>query len=251
MRALHDAALALSFLSVLPVPRAEATPQALARSTVFFPLVGLVLGAMLVGARHVGLAIFPAGVVDLFLVLILVGLTRGLHLDGLADSADALGSGAPRNRALEIMKDPRIGSFGMLALAGALLAKFQLIAAVGPAAKEAVLLLFPLLARWSVVPVLALVPYARAEGGLGGPFSEGTTWRQAVTASVIMAAALAAAVAVVGWQLLVALLAAVLVSLGWVQYVRRRLGGVTGDTLGAQIELVELGVLASLVAVVP
>ncbi|MCI0341901.1 MAG: adenosylcobinamide-GDP ribazoletransferase, partial [Planctomycetales bacterium] len=154
--------VALSFLTRLPVPLGDVPADELPRSVPFFPVVGLLLGIALAAAawamRGVGLS--PT-VIPVLAVGLLALLTGGLHLDGLADSFDALGGGRrDRGRMLEIMKDPHVGAHGAAAVVLVLLAKVAGVAAADPRT----LLAFPVVARWAVIAPVALFPAARPEG---------------------------------------------------------------------------------------
>jgi adenosylcobinamide-GDP ribazoletransferase len=168
-------------------------------------------------------------------------LTGGLHLDGLADSADAwVGGHGDRERTLDIMKDPRSGPAAVSALVLVLLLKFAALAALLQGGAGAVLLLAPLLGRTALLGMLLTTPYVRA-GGLGAAIA-GHLPRRAGLA-VLLAAALGACFVADGWKALLAVL-----GVGWL--LRRaflaRLGGVTGDTLGATVELAEAAALLAL-----
>jgi adenosylcobinamide-GDP ribazoletransferase len=238
--------LAGAFLTVLPVARGvAATPERLARSMGFFPAAGLLLGLLLAALQRALLPLLPAAPVDALLVLALVVLTGGLHLDGLADTVDGLSGGRDREAALRIMKDSRIGALGAAALALALLLKYLGLHHLPPAIKAPALLLMPAAGRWAQVALAGCCRYVRPEGGTGAAFVEQVGWRQMLLAGVTLAAA---ALALFRWQggallLLLALAAAVLKG-----YYDRRLGGVTGDLLGAATEVVEIFTLLALLA---
>ncbi|MBW1951957.1 MAG: adenosylcobinamide-GDP ribazoletransferase [Deltaproteobacteria bacterium] len=234
--------LALTFLTIFPYPRhLESNPAELARSMVWFPLVGLLLGLFL-GAVYLGLAlIFPNPAVAAFLVAVLVVATRGLHLDGLADTLDGLGGGQTPEARLRIMKDSALGAFGVLGLIVILLLKFALILALIEQADVRALVLFPVLSRWSMVALAYLSPYARPEGGLGQAMTSLVSGRYLWVASL---SALFLALLTYGrrglgaWGLIA--LSTWLAS----HYFQRRLGGITGDVLGAVNEFNEVLALA-------
>jgi len=180
-------------------------------------------------------------------VLVVVGwaaLTRGLHLDGLADSADGLLGGATRERKLAIMKDSRIGTFGLLAVAGLLALKLAFLAELQDLALWRVLVPACALARWAMLLAVFAFPTA-APDGLAGRFKRRCGWPQLVIGTILAAAVSFFFLGVWGLVLL-ALLG--LVTLWWSLGVRRALGGHTGDTYGALGELGEALVLAALAA---
>lgn len=229
--------IAGSFLTRFPV--AQNVPcdgRRLGRSMAFFPLVGLLLGVLLVAADK-GLALlFPRSVADGVLLLLLVLATGGLHLDGLADTVDGLAGGRDRETALRIMKDSRVGAMGAIVLTLTLLLKYLALHALpGPVRSEA-LLLFPAAGRWATVALAAFSPYVRPGGGTGA-FSDHVGKRELLIAGATVAAAAFLLSGVRGFLLLPPL---VLAAAGLCLYFRKKLGGVTGDVLGASVEIVEV-----------
>ena len=235
--------LALTFLTKLPWPwRGPADEAALARSMFWFPWVGAVLGLIFWGAWAGLHRALPAPAAAAVLLTLTVWVTGGLHLDGLADAADGLGGGHTPETALRIMKDSRVGAFGVLSLILGLVLKFSLLLSLATQTSGTrALLLFPIISRWSMVLLAYLSPYARAEGGLGQAMTLGVSPR------VLLGAGLSAgglSLLILGAPGLVLFIAAgALVWLGSL-YFQRRLGGITGDILGATNEVVEVLVLA-------
>ena len=219
--------LALQFLTCLPVSlKAAPGPADWGRSALAYPLVGLLIGLLLAALLTATWAL----------------ITGGLHLDGLADSADAwVGGHGDRERTMTIMKDPRSGPAAVSTLALVLLLKFVALVALAKAGAWPALLLAPVLGRSALVALLLSTPYVRP-GGMGSAMSAHLPRAAAVLALLLAAAgalvagkigALALAVAVVAW-----------LGLRWMMV--RRLGGMTGDTLGAAVELTEVAVLVAL-----
>ena len=242
--------LAAGFITILPVlSRAAAAPETVAASFGWFPLVGFALGALLIAENLLLTPLFGDALAAVLLVLTLTALTGAVHIDALADSADALGAGADRRRALEIMRDSRIGSFGTAAIFFFLALESVALAAMGEAGRTAALWLAPGLARWAMVAVGWRMDYLRPEGAgtsLLGPGGDRGPDRNLALASVL--AALAAA-PVLSWRVLAAYaVAAALAAVLRAAY-RRWLGGVTGDLLGAAGELVEAAVLLAMAAI--
>ena len=235
--------LALTFLTKLPWPwRGPADETALARSMFWFPWVGALLGLGFWGA-WVGLQkILPAPAAAGLLLVLTVWVTGGLHLDGLADTADGLGGGHTPADALRIMKDSRVGAFGVISLILALLLKFSLFLSLpaGTGGTEA-LMLYPVVSRWGMVLLAYLSPYARSEGGLGQAMTLGVSSR--VLAGAGLSAGVLSFLILGAWGLALFGGAGVLVWLGSL-YFKRRLGGITGDILGAANEVLEVLVLA-------
>jgi adenosylcobinamide-GDP ribazoletransferase len=238
--------LALSFLTVIPIRITETLQTGdLGRAGAWFPAVGLLIGLLLIGARF-GLdwafinSQSPDPLARLLVAILLValwaGLTGGLHLDGLADCCDGMLASVSRERRLEIMKDPRLGTFGGAGLILHLLIKVSALAML-PDAAVVPLLLAPALARWLIL-IAARQPMARP-GGLGAEFAVGVTWRTFLNAALIPLAIIAAG----GLRAVVAVVIAHLVALAAIRVARARLGGVTGDVLGLTVELCEAVVL--------
>lgn len=232
--------LALQFLTCLPVPAQPAPePPAYGRSVLYYPLIGLLIGTALAGLAVV-LAGAPAMLSAALLLGAWVAVTGGLHLDGLADTADAW-AGAHGNpaRALEIMKDPCSGPAAIVAVMLVLLLKYAALAAL---VREPVLLLIPpLLGRGAMVALFLTTPYVRP-GGLGSLHAKHLSRR---AASAVTLGSLIAAVALGGIDGLWAIGAAAIAVLWLRRAARRRQDGITGDTLGAACELVEAVVLVA------
>lgn len=243
MTFLQPLLIALQFLTRLPV-RLAGVPEAhqIGRSLLYYPLVGLMLGALLLGLSQ-ALAGAPDLLRAALLLTVWVTLTGGMHLDGLADSADAWAGGVgDRERSLAIMKDPYCGPVAVATLVLVLLLKFAALSAL-PAPAGLVLLVAPVLGRLAIPLLFLTTPYVRP-GGLGATLSANLP-RAAVIAMAVVALMI---VAVVGGRVALWMLATAsamfLLLRGLMQ---RRIGGTTGDTAGAMVELVELGGLVSAV----
>jgi adenosylcobinamide-GDP ribazoletransferase len=229
-------AAAMRFLTIVPLPgRAVAVGE----SALFFPLVGLVLGAALVVVDRATAPLVPLPIRDVLLVGVLAVLTGGLHLDGLADSTDGLFVG-DRGRALGIMREGAIGAFGAAALVIVLALKLRSLDALPAAARTSALLYAPMLARWSMV-VLAFGSRPARPDGLGHAMVSSLTFREFGVATV---AALWVMLANNGARGLVAILVVAVTTIGCRIFAHARLGGVTGDLLGAIGEVNEALVLA-------
>lgn len=237
--------IALTFLTVCPWPGSRlAEREQLAAAMAWFPLIGLLLGGLLGGGGWAGSRWLPPAVVAAGLVLGLTWLTRALHLDGLADTLDGLGGGRTPEAALRIMKDHAIGAFGAAGLVLDLLAKYSLLQVLVAAGAWREIVLFPVLGRWAQVWLAYLSPYARREGGLGEAMTTltgGRTCAWASASGLVLAALL-------GRGAGLAALGAVALATWLVHfYCRRRLGGVTGDVIGAVNEVMEVLALFLLV----
>jgi adenosylcobinamide-GDP ribazoletransferase len=228
---------ALQFLTILPLPRGL-TPdeRALGGSLPFFPVIGLGIGAT-IALIDWGLGfLFPVGVTSVFAVILLIAFSGGLHTDGLADTADGFFSSRPRERILEIMRDSRTGPMGVAAIVCVVALKIALVASVSGPSRAWVLLLTPVAGRSALLVQLALLRYARPEG-LVGLFHLNRCRDHAFWALAFLVAAGGLAG---GFPGLIAGVGSFLFALLFTVYIRRRIGGLTGDTLGASCELTEL-----------
>ncbi len=241
---------ALRFLTVLPVRHGMADDgRYFAGSLFYFPLIGLAIGLLTALAATLLGFILPQAVVALFAIVMLAGISGFLHIDGLADTADGLLSSRPREQKLVIMRDSRTGAMGVTAIIVVLLGKYAALASAGAVLLPAALVLMPLAGRCVQVFSMALLPYARPEGGLGALFYSRKT-RMAAGASalmLLMVLFLFSRFAWLHWQIVaaigIALAGTVLLFSVWC---RKSLGGATGDTLGAVCELSELMVAVAM-----
>jgi len=237
---------AIATLSILPISKAF-SERDLSASLLYFPLVGLLIGAFLMAATHLLRPIFPPLVLSALLLFISVLLTGGLHLDGLADLCDGLGAGATPKRILSVMKDSHIGAFGVIALMLVLLLKFSLFHALIEKGQPKTFLLMGLLSRWAMVLAAFIGEYPRA-AGTGQPFIGKISLKRCLVAS--------GTTVIFSWAILQSfgLLAMLLVALSVIAFVRTlksKIGGLTGDALGALNEKVEVLVLLFLVLIFP
>jgi adenosylcobinamide-GDP ribazoletransferase len=238
---------AFAFLTRLPVWAGPLLEADLGRSVAYFPVVGLVLGLVLTGLASLLAGVLAPTLLAVVLVALHAAVTGGLHLDGLADTFDALGGArGDRRRMLELMRDSRIGAHGAAALVLVLLAKVFAVAQLVAQHDLLALLVFPAVGRWAVTPSIVLHPYAREEG-LGRAFNGAARPRELVIATAIVAVVVAA----LGVRLLLPALGALAVASLFALWLRWRLGGLTGDVYGAAIELGEVAMLALASAMPP
>ena len=245
--------LAVTFLTGIPLKvEGDVSPADLWRSMGWYPLVGLAMGAAAWGVYAGLLELLPSVVAAVLVILVLEVVTRGLHMDGLMDTVDGLLSGAPRERALEIMKDSNVGAMGVVAAVLILILKVAALGALTRADAAA-----PLLAGWCAARALPALdvyawPYARA-AGTGEAFTRertpgpvqlaGGLLVGGVVATMFVSVAVDAAGA---WYAgLVVALAAMCVALLVQAAVAKRLGGLTGDVYGLGIELAEAAALVA------
>jgi len=210
--------------------------DALARSTIFFPVVGLVLGICAVAAAWLTTLLLPGPVAAILIVIVLLAFSGGLHADGLADTADGFFSARPREKILEILRDSRIGAMGVLALLMVFLLKSASLAVLDRQTVLQAALLMPLMGRSSIVLTMALLPYARPEGGLATLFYGRSVRRAALCTLVI---ALACCQLLLGLRGLAMYAAWLVLIFFFARFCTRKIGGATGDTLGAICELSE------------
>ena len=236
--AMRSLVAAVAFLTRIPVGRwVDCGREDVARSAAWFPFVGALLGGIECLAAWLLRPQLPAAVTAVLLVALDVLLTGALHYDGLADSADGFGGGKDRDDILRIMRDHCIGSYGGVALALAGGMKIAaLTALLGGSAWPRAVIAAPLLGRWAILLLSAALPYARATASVVvGMGRKALAW-----GTLLTALALAAGRDPRLWfAAVVVVLVAALLGL----YCRRRIGGITGDTLGAAAELGEIAVL--------
>jgi adenosylcobinamide-GDP ribazoletransferase len=242
---------AAQFLSVIPVPGSE---RLFSRSTTdpryimgsgYFSLVGFLLGLITCILPWIFGSIFPSLVLAALIVVALVALTGGLHLDGLMDTFDGVFGRADPDRKLEIMRDSRVGSFGVLGALCILLLKFALFASLGASLLIPALLIVPAVARWAMILAARIFPSARITG-------LGTAFRQTVSIPRLVLAALISLLAALVFGNLVGLfvwVGASVVAVAIAAWISRQLGGLTGDVYGAIIEITEVVALLLFVAI--
>ena len=243
--------VALSFLTVFPSTLSKSpTTGEISASRAFFPLVGLLLGLLLFGLERAASLVFPPFLTAALLIVVPAVVTRGLHLDGFMDVCDGLFGGYTPERRLEIMRDSHVGSFAVAGAIGLLLLKYgalaSLLTLVAPG-REWVLLLFPVLSRWSMVVALSAFPYVRTQG-LGSPYHRGSA-RMATAGAAITVVGIALLAGGPGGAVMLAVASALAWLLGW--GMARMLGGLTGDTYGAINEITEVVSLVAAVALLP
>lgn len=233
--------LAFQFLTILPVSApGRLEERDLARSTVYFPVVGLVQGLILLVLYWLLSLIFPGAVVDALILAALVILTGGLHIDGFCDVVDGFGSRKGRAETLRIMKDSRVGAFAAAGIALLFIMKFAGLSSLPLGHKGGVIVSMPVLSLWSMVLLARLHSYPREEGGTGKAFVEHTGNRELAMASVITLVITLLAMGV--YALLIYMLIFILTLLMG-EYSRQKLRGVTGDVLGAAKEINDVLVL--------
>lgn len=235
---------ALAFLTRLPGGAHPDGQNQIAQSILFFPVVGLVIGGLGAGAFVLGLEVFSPGIAAVLCLCVTALATGGLHEDGLADSMDALAGGWTREQRMEIFKDSRHGTFGVLSLVLVSLLKFAaLIDLIGLSRWTAVgvIVCAHVLGRSAAVGAMAILPSARAEG-LGASYGSSLPPVQATIALLI---GIAAALVVFGTWSVVTLAGVIAVSSLVGVWAMKKIGGSTGDILGTVEQAAECAVLLS------
>ena len=240
---------ALRFLSVLPAPGStllynkDETAPRLVIGCEYFPFVGLLLAILLWLLVLLFSRLLPQLALSALVAVTLVILTGGLHLDGLMDTCDGLFGGRTRERKLEIMRDSRVGSFGVLGALCILLLKFALLASVPTHSLPLALLLALPTARWSMALALHVFLPARPTG-LGAAYHHAITTRRLLITglvALVIALLIGRLIGLIAW--ITGSLVALLIGL----YITKNIGGVTGDSCGAIDEIVEVATLLILV----
>ena len=251
MKILRDLSLAIRFLTIIPVisfppsnntnQNEEALEENFANSMAFFPLVGMLIGVLLVVLRRIFyyLPVSPL-IGDTLILIVWIWLSGGLHLDGFADSVDGFFGGHNKEEILNIMKDSSTGAKGVVALVSLLLLKFVLLVEMPLLLKDAALLFTPTIGRWSMVIAAFLGKPARTKNSMGKLFMDYVGWREVIFASLTMV--------VVGILLFkLYFLPLVIIGIGIVllilKYCQKKIGGISGDILGAINEIVEVSIL--------
>ena len=253
--------VAVQFLTRLPVPQfANYNPQWLHQSSRHFPGVGLLVGLLCAGVFWLGSILFTPLVAGVISTAFGIKLTGAFHEDGLADSCDGLGGGLTRERTLEIMKDSRLGAYGVLGLVSALLIKISLLASMPLSVAIVALIIGHTASRLLCISLLALLPYGgEIEHAKAKPMAQQLTPFQGLLSSawlllagVLVVLLFPATVQQIGiWQWLLALLLGIVATDYMRRLLHRRLEGYTGDGLGATQQLSEIAIYIGLAASIP
>ena len=251
MKILRDLSLAIRFLTILPITSfplsnnsnqdEEALTEDFANSMAFFPLVGMLIGVLLVVLRRIFyyLPISPL-IGDTLVLIVWIWLSGGLHLDGFADSVDGFLGGHNKEEILNIMKDSATGAKGVVALVSLILLKFVLLVEMPLLLKDAALFFTPAIGRWSMVMVAFLGKPARLKNSMGKLFMDYVGWREVIFASLTMAV-----VGILLFRLyfLPLMIIGTGIALLILKYCQKKIGGISGDILGAINEIVEVFIL--------
>lgn len=228
---------AISFLTVLPV--SESFSKKFKNSTSFFPLVGLFIGGVLILVNFSGSFLFPKLVVKLMIITSLAIITGGVHLDGLADTLDGFYAGKNKDDTLRIMDDAHLGAMGVIGIFCVLGIKFVALHSIPEKILYQSLLLFPVLSRWALVFACVTSGPSKNEG-LGKSFVDTTKKRDFFIATIIT---LLISIVLFKSKGIIILAAVLLITYLFSRFIIKKIGGLTGDTLGALNEISEVFVL--------
>ncbi len=235
--------LAAQFLTTLPLGSEKATADDIARSYYFYPLIGFGIGVAAVAVRHGMTLMFPESFSIVSVLVFLAWITGGLHEDGLADVADGMAGGWTVKERLTIMKDSRIGAFGAMALAFAILAKYAALNSMNSMRIDGAIIAAQVLARWSFLPLGYFNPSARH--GLGSDFMKGLNINTVIAGTVFSGVLV---ILLFKFQGEVSLALSCAIVLAASLYFRRMIGGITGDCFGATCQFVEIATYAVFLA---
>jgi len=231
--------IALQFLTRIPVGEYLKDEKRLGKSMAYFPIVGLVLGGILVLVNW-GFSIIMAPLIaDALTIIALIILTGALHIDGFIDTIDGLAGGKTKKDILRIMKDSRVGAFGIIGIVSLIMLKLVLLHEMPLEIKRGTLLLFPVMGRWAMVVASSLSLYARKKG-TGKAFLDYCGRKELIVASLITLIITGGFLKILGLELFLFILALTLLL---TRFISKRISGMTGDTLGAVNEIIEVGTL--------
>ncbi|MBI3585064.1 MAG: adenosylcobinamide-GDP ribazoletransferase [Nitrospinae bacterium] len=238
---LNSFLLSLQFLTIINVKNdSPIDEKAFGKIAILFPLVGALIGILLVVTSRLSSAILPLSVSDATVLIVLILITGGLHVDGFADTIDGFAGGKNKDDILRIMKDSRIGTFGVVGIVMLLLTKYLSIQSLQPDTKYLVLIIMPVIGRWSVLPMGLFFKYARIEGGTGKIFAESIRLKELIIGTIIVLSIIIPLFRLNGFLMLAAIF---IVTLLIGRYSKRKIDGITGDVFGATIEINELIIL--------
>jgi adenosylcobinamide-GDP ribazoletransferase len=235
---------AVTFLTIMPLPNnGVIQPKEFGKSMAYFPLVGLLIGALLIGAQMVLIKIFSPLTTTVLLIAFWSCLTGFLHLEGFVDAIDGFSASSNKERILDVMKDHHCGAKGVVAIVFLIIVKIVLLSDIPAYLLTPALVLTPAVSRW-VMLAASLCPHASNETGLGKTFVENSGSTEVVIASIIL---MIAGLSLLRIQFIVLMIPVLILVLLFLSYVIRKINGVTGDILGAMNELTEAACLGTFV----
>ncbi|MFC1907881.1 adenosylcobinamide-GDP ribazoletransferase [Chloroflexota bacterium] len=240
--------VALKFLTIISLPgRREVSPEEMGHSIGYFPVVGIIIGLILAGLNWLLCLLLPLMVANALLIVFLVVITGGLHLDGFVDTCDGIAGHKTIEERWRVMHDSRAGAFGIVGIVLLLLVKYVSLNSLSsmsvPSLLTMVTLVFmPVVSRWAMAYAVFVYPYARPSG-LGKAFKQGARWPGFTMATLIT---FLVALALPPWiqlTFLAIMFFAWIITVVMAAYLKRKFSGLTGDTYGAINEVVEVSVL--------
>jgi len=243
--------LALQFLTTFPIKVKDVETEDLTGSVSFFPLVGVIIGIILASANYFLLRVMPPFLLNAILLILWILITGALHLDGFADTVDGFSASTEKEKILKVMDDPATGAKGVVAIVMALLLKFAILLSIGGTLKIWALIFAPAISRYSMFVAAGVSNPARKEG-LGKLYIRKMKWVEFIFPTLIILVLLIAVFyfpvvkPVAGF---VSFVVALLAVYSFVRYCKNRIGGMTGDTLGALNEIIEITVLLAIAIV--
>ena len=233
--------LALQFLTAITIKGdLVADSRDLVKSASLYPLVGLIIGLILACGHYLFDLLWLPMVADALTVVLLIVVTRALHLDGVGDTLDGVLGSSDRERALEIMKDTRLGTYGTVGIMAVILIKFVALTSIPDFAKWQTLVVFPALSRFSIVQLAWRTSYAREKKGLGGAVAGAVGLREL---SVAFFTTLIATFIIMKSLGLICFAVVIIVTFLYRSLFLWKLGGITGDVLGCVNEWNETMIL--------
>jgi len=234
---------ALQFLTIISIPwRREAKVEEVGRSTSYFPVVGLIIGLILVGLNWLFGLILPSAVVNALLIVSLVILSGALHLDGFVDTCDGIAGHKTVEARWQVMRDSRVGGFGIVGVVLLLLVKYVSLSSIPEPLLLMTLVLMPLLSRWAMAYAIFNYPYAKSSG-LGKAFKQGTSWPRFTMATVITAVVVVILALRFSLAIVLLMFFVWIVTVAMAAYFKSKFSGLTGDNYGAINEVAEVAVL--------
>lgn len=230
--------LMLQFLTRIPINiKIDVKDDSFKKGIVYFPLVGLIVGILNVLIYLLFIKFFSVTITAVTVTLFNVCLTGAFHLDGLSDTCDGIYSSRTKERMLEIMKDSRVGTNGVVAIFFDLALRIVLLSSINKANAIKAILVAAILSRTMIVLLSYISEYARKEGGLGNLYIGKITLKITIIAILL---GVILSTLILGWQAVVVFLPIILIIFAYKEYIKSKIGGMTGDTLGAAAELTEV-----------
>lgn len=228
--------IAMLFLTRIPLPQIMLDEKKIASAVPFFPLVGGAIGGILLIIQSLGKNFLPVPAMAVILVALNTIITGGMHLDGFADTMDGLFCGGDREKKLAVMKDSCSGAYGVMGISLVFLLKYVLLTVIPANYLGCTLLSFPLLSRWVMTFAIIFFPYGRKKG-LGKAFTYNKNPMGFYIGSILVIGLMYLMIGIHG---IIATIITFIMGIGFILYIIKQLGGLTGDTYGALNEFCEI-----------